>query len=301
MAPPDIGPITPGAPGPSFGSQFMDGITNAAAGFGGGVIDGFAGLPAAVAGQGISSLFSARAANQQFQRMKDATIRGPSWQVLGLKKAGLNPILAAQGGFRAGSGSVPMPHMAQQQVHGQGRSLLDAQKALSQAQAIKTYHEGAAASGVSKSRAYEAYMAEKEWQWYQRNPEAFERRMLMKTLPGNVTSALELWGEGAGGGTSTALKIGAALAGALPFGRIVGGVAKGLRAGRAARYRPGPRGPRGGGVKHQTLGKKIKARRAANREIPTVFGPYKKPRPAPAGAGDRRQWERARQKTRRKR
>lgn len=54
------------------------------------------------AGSAISYGFGRKAANDQWDRQKDAWVKGPSYQVMGLRRAGLNPILAAKGGLGGG-------------------------------------------------------------------------------------------------------------------------------------------------------------------------------------------------------
>ena len=67
-----------------------------------------AGFLGDIAGAGISFGLGQAAANAQWDRMKDAWVKGPGYRVMGLRRAGLNPILAARGGLGAGGGpSLP--------------------------------------------------------------------------------------------------------------------------------------------------------------------------------------------------
>ena len=60
-----------------------------------------------VAGMGISYGLGQAAANAAWDRQKDAWVKGPGYRMLGLEKAGLNPILAAKGSLGGGGTSIP--------------------------------------------------------------------------------------------------------------------------------------------------------------------------------------------------
>lgn len=65
-------------------------------------------------GAGPSYGFNAMGASLAFDRQKKMIIRGPTWAVKGLKRAGLNPILAASGGLKiGGAGDAKQAHAAQ--------------------------------------------------------------------------------------------------------------------------------------------------------------------------------------------
>lgn len=79
-----------------------------------------------VAQMGIQSAFNAQAASKSWDRQKNLMTRGPTYQMQGLRDAGLNPILAAQGGFAKG-GSAPQQSATGLPSGGAQRSLLSAQ------------------------------------------------------------------------------------------------------------------------------------------------------------------------------
>jgi hypothetical protein len=59
---------------------------------------------------GLESEFASAMAAKQFQRQRQMLRAAPQLQVQGLKAAGLNPILAATGGFKSpAGGSLPIP------------------------------------------------------------------------------------------------------------------------------------------------------------------------------------------------
>jgi len=56
---------------------------------------------------GLSFGMNARAASKSWDRQKNWATRGPGYMMTGLRDAGLNPILAATGGFSPGSSRAP--------------------------------------------------------------------------------------------------------------------------------------------------------------------------------------------------
>ena len=60
--------------------------------------------------QGLGAAYAAAAASKAHDRQKNFITRGPTYQMIGLQEAGLNPILAAKGGF--GGASVKAPTVA---------------------------------------------------------------------------------------------------------------------------------------------------------------------------------------------
>jgi len=57
-------------------------------------------------GQSIGYAISAQTASDDWDRWKKSLLRGPKYRMLGLERAGLNPILAVQGGLGVGAPSV---------------------------------------------------------------------------------------------------------------------------------------------------------------------------------------------------
>lgn len=96
-------------------------------------------------GYGLNSL----AASKAHDRTKNLMTRGPLYETIGLRAAGLNPILAATGGWKGASHAGQMAAPAQ--THGKGIAnllaakqgqLLDAQTNAAAAAAMKQTHEG---------------------------------------------------------------------------------------------------------------------------------------------------------------
>lgn len=65
-----------------------------------------AGVASSLIGAGMSSAQGYLSQRSQYNFGKKETIHRPSWEVEGLKRAGLNPILAATGGWRGSSSGV---------------------------------------------------------------------------------------------------------------------------------------------------------------------------------------------------
>lgn len=69
-------------------------------------------------GAGPSYGFNAMGASLAFDRQKKLIKRGPTWAMIGLRNAGLNPILAASGGLKIGGpGSAQMAHAAKNEAN----------------------------------------------------------------------------------------------------------------------------------------------------------------------------------------
>ena len=100
-------------------------------------------------GQFVSYGLNARAASKAWDRQKDWATRGPGYMMTGLRNAGLNPILAAQGGFRPGVSSAPMAAPARNPGTGAKNLLVGPQKKLMEKQG----NAADAAAGASLSRA----------------------------------------------------------------------------------------------------------------------------------------------------
>ena len=98
----------------------------------------------------LNDMFSARQLRRGYKMAKKMAIKGPSYQVQGLRRAGLNPILAA-GGMKMG-GSQPIPVHSARAGSVSGRSTLGmdimtarnlaAQNQLIKDQSFKTRAEG---------------------------------------------------------------------------------------------------------------------------------------------------------------
>lgn len=118
----------------------------------GGMLAGVGGLmqgptARALMGAGISHHFGQKSAAQAWDKWKDSLTRGPKYRMIGLRNAGLNPVLAAGNpssplAFNAmgatGPGSAPpLLDVAKQQRGTHERKLLDAQTA-TQRQVLNT-------------------------------------------------------------------------------------------------------------------------------------------------------------------
>lgn len=97
---------------------------------------------------------NAMAASKAWDRQKNLMTRGPGYEMQGLRAAGLNPILAATGGWK-GASSASVPQAAPASSHKQGVTnmlaarqgkLLEAQANAQDAAAMKSEHEAQLAS-----------------------------------------------------------------------------------------------------------------------------------------------------------
>lgn len=76
--------------------------------FGGqGAFEALAQLGNQYQGQSFSHFLNARAASKSWDKQKDWATRGPSYVMQGLRRAGINPILAAGGGISVGAARAP--------------------------------------------------------------------------------------------------------------------------------------------------------------------------------------------------
>ncbi len=97
-------------------------------------------------GSAINFGFNARQASTSWDRQKNWATRGPGYMMQGLRAAGLNPILAAQGGFSAGASKAPQASGTSSDVSpiaGGQRGLMRAQTSAARALQLKTDQERA--------------------------------------------------------------------------------------------------------------------------------------------------------------
>ena len=98
----------------------------------------------------LNDMFSARQLRRGYKMAKKMAIKGPSYQVQGLRRAGLNPILAAGGMKMGGSQPIPIHSARAGSVSGRATPAMDvmtarnlaAQNQLIRDQSFKTRAEG---------------------------------------------------------------------------------------------------------------------------------------------------------------
>ena len=122
------------------------------------------------------------AAGRSWDKWKDSQTRGPTYRLIGLEKAGLNPILAAKGalGGTAGTGQFPFAPGTQSGSN-IGADIVQAGTANAQRQAAKSQ---------ARKLGAEADMAEQLAKYYKDNPKTLADREVNASQPSNVTGAI---------------------------------------------------------------------------------------------------------------
>lgn len=113
------------------------------------------------AGAGIGYGLNKAAAGIAWDRQKDWATRGPTYMMKGLRDAGLNPILAATGGFSPGASRAPQAAPAQDVVkpntlQGQQMRLLREQTNAAEASAQKSRNDAELSRIRGELESYDA-------------------------------------------------------------------------------------------------------------------------------------------------
>ena len=154
-------------------------------GAGGGLISG--GIDAGMTG--VSYGLNAKAASKAHDRSKNMMTRGPTYNMIGLKAAGLNPILAATGGALGGGAMAKTPQAAPASTYTGGaknllqaaqRKLLTSQTQAAQALTMKTGHEAALAK--ANATLQDLRIPEAMWQRDFANSDAGRKNFLRKRI-----------------------------------------------------------------------------------------------------------------------
>ena len=138
-----------------------------------------------IAGGAVSSAssfgFGQAAAGKSWDKWKDSQTRGPTYRLIGLNKAGLNPILAAKNSLGGAGGSSPYPFAPGQGTGNPGLDLVQGANASAQTTAAKAQ---------ARKLGAEADMAEQLRDYYKDNPKVLADREVNASMPNNVTGAV---------------------------------------------------------------------------------------------------------------
>lgn len=156
---------------------------------------------------GLGHALNRSNAKYAYQKQKDWARFGPTHMMAGYRKAGINPILVAQGGWKgASTGNSMMPAATQtvgnaasrsqaataKDVSKSQKSNLDANAKAANAQAIKNMVDANVSIASQRKANAEANEAELRMQFLNtpKGREAFYRSIELEGIPNNLTSGL---------------------------------------------------------------------------------------------------------------